>query len=724
MTHVTRFGYDSSGCLDTAKDAANRTTNFDCNAVGQITSVTDPLSHTTAFSYAQGDLISSTDPLGSVSSRLVDDGGRVLSVTDPLNYVTSYQYDKLNQLTKVTNAQAKAISFFYDPDGNLTQVKDERNATPSNTFFAYNNMNLVSTRTDPLSHVESFSYDDMGNPTFWTDRKSQVTEFQYDPLNRVKFAGFKRTGTNHITYESTINYSYDAGGRLTGIADNTTGAGTVTRGFNDLDQLISEISINSTAITYTYNPDGTRLTMTVPGQNQVTYGYNAAGQLTGLTQGGNTTAQDYFDDGRLRSITYPSTPGSLKQTFAYDVAGQVGQITYQLGSNPADDLSYSYDPAGRRTAVFGTYARTGLPAATTSNGVYDLANRLTSWNGSSVSNDLNGNMTSQGGLTYTYNARNQLTTAKQGSTTLGSFAYDGLGRRVSKTLSATLTKFVYDGLNPVQEKTSSNQVIANMLVGADLDQWFSRTPPTTGLSSYFLSDALGSTVAVTDSGGAVSTFYTYEPYGGTTVSGSSTNPFQFAGRENDSAGALSMYDMRARYYSPTLQRFVAEDPIRFAGGDTNLFEYVGANPANANDVVGFKGAGGWAPPSDLTVALSRKDLARALSGVWEGTSWTFTICWVYCFGFGHDPNNGWSIIQGCCGSPSGSLTWSEPEPPRQSPWTSLTQEGGACLIVCAGSSAPIGDHGLPQFDRRVSVWGVSTPGFWFGPFRRTGCYFC
>jgi hypothetical protein len=49
--------------------------------------------------------------------------------------------------------------------------------------------------------------------------------------------------------------------------------------------------------------------------------------------------------------------------------------------------------------VFGTYARTGLPAATSATAVYDLANRLTSWNGQAVSFDRDGNMTSQGGLT-------------------------------------------------------------------------------------------------------------------------------------------------------------------------------------------------------------------------------------------------------------------------------------------------------------------------------------
>jgi len=36
--------------------------------------------------------------------------------------------------------------------------------------------------------------------------------------------------------------------------------------------------------------------------------------------------------------------------------------------------------------------------------------------------------------------------------------------------------------------------------------------------------------------------------------------------------------MRARYYDPDVGRFISEDPIGFAGGDVNLYAYVGNNP--------------------------------------------------------------------------------------------------------------------------------------------------
>ena len=62
--------------------------------------------------------------------------------------------------------------------------------------------------------------------------------------------------------------------------------------------------------------------------------------------------------------------------------------------------------------------------------------------------------------------------------------------------------------------------------------------------------------------------------------------YQFTGRENDGTG---LYFYRARYYSPTFQRFVSQDPIGFAGGDANLYAYVYNNPANLIDPFGTCG---------------------------------------------------------------------------------------------------------------------------------------
>ena len=138
-----------------------------------------------------------------------------------------------------------------------------------------------------------------------------------------------------------------------------------------------------------------------------------------------------------------------------------------------------------------------------------------------------------------------------------------------------------DGINPVQELTGSTPK-ANLLTGLGVDETFSRTDASG--ARHLLTDALGSTLALTDGTGAVQTRYSYEPYGKTTVSGTaSSNSFEYTGRENDNTG---LYFYRARYYNPGLQRFVSEDPIGLAGGP-NVYAYVEGNPISNTDPLGL-----------------------------------------------------------------------------------------------------------------------------------------
>jgi RHS repeat-associated protein len=118
------------------------------------------------------------------------------------------------------------------------------------------------------------------------------------------------------------------------------------------------------------------------------------------------------------------------------------------------------------------------------------------------------------------------------------------------------------------------------LLTGGVDENFTRTDWAGARN--FLNDALGSTLALTDSAGTVQTQYTYEPFGKTTGTGATnTSTFQYTSRENDGTG---LYNYRARYYNPTLGRFISEDPIR-AGN--NYYAYA------LNDPVG------WSDPSGL-----------------------------------------------------------------------------------------------------------------------------
>jgi len=209
---------------------------------------------------------------------------------------------------------------------------------------------------------------------------------------------------------------------------------------------------------------------------------------------------------------------------------------------------------------------------------FNADNEMTAFNGTPMTYDANGNLLNDGTNTYAWDMRNHLSAITGANT--ASFVYDPFGRRISKTIGSTATSFLSDGLNPVQELQSGSPS-ASMLTGLGIDEYFQRTDAS-GASSY-LTDALDSTLALANSAGGLATSYTYDPFGNTAVAGSGTNPFQFTGRENDGTG---LYFYRARYYSPTFQRFVAQDPIGFRGGDLDLYSYVSNNPATFTDPTG------------------------------------------------------------------------------------------------------------------------------------------
>jgi len=161
--------------------------------------------------------------------------GRVVSRTNALGQTSLISYNPLNQVMSVTDPLQNGTSFTYDANGNLLTVTDANQHT---TTYTYNNMDRVETRTDPLNRQESYTYDKDGNLLTFTDRKDQVTTFQYDHLNRRTFSGFGTVAGTPPTYQSTINYPYDAGNRLTQAADSVSG--TITRGYDLLDRMTSE----------------------------------------------------------------------------------------------------------------------------------------------------------------------------------------------------------------------------------------------------------------------------------------------------------------------------------------------------------------------------------------------------------------------------------------------------------------------------------------------------
>jgi RHS repeat-associated protein len=559
---TTTWTYDDPNRRITITDPLGHQTVITHNPVGQPVSIANALQQTTTFEYdAQGNLAALVDPLGNRTTRTYDAASRLTQQTDPGGRTTGFAYDLLNQLRAIGDPGGGTTRFSYDPNGNLLSVTDARGNA---TSYVYNTMDRVATRTDPLTRSETYTYDNNGNASSVTDRKSQVTGTSYDGLDRPTLVTYQDT--------STTSYAWDPGNRLTQIVDSV--GGTITRTYDGLDRLTSETTPQG-SISYTYDSNGRRASMTVAGQPTITYAYDTADRLTSITQGTGVATFGYDNANRRTALTLPS---GVTATYAYDAASRLTGLSYTLGPTTLGTLLYGYDTRGSRTVIGGTWARTGLPPALAS-ATYNAANHQLTFGSQVLTYDLNGNLTSDGASTYTWDVRNRL--AANTGPSPASFIYDGAGRRRTKTINGSNTSFLYDGLNPVQEQAGSS--IRNLLTGLGVDEFLTRDDGTG--TRGLLGDALGSTLALVDEGGAVAATYTYDPFGTTTVTGSpGPNTLTYTGREDDGTG-LKYY--RARYYHPGLQRFISEDPLGFEGGDPNLYAYVANNPVQWTDPLGL-----------------------------------------------------------------------------------------------------------------------------------------
>jgi RHS repeat-associated protein len=568
LMNQTTFTYDPKGNLLTVTDPMDKTTTMTYNAAGQPTTVTDPLNHTTTFTYDfLGNLASVIDPLGNVTKREYDIAGRLIAMTDPNGNSTQFTYDGLNRVTRITDALSGQTQFAYDGNGNLLTVTDAKNQT---TQYTYDVMDHLEARTDPLNRVERYAYDLNGNLIRFIDRKSQTTEHSYDPLQRRVFTQFADG--------SQVKSLYDLAGRLASIED--TLSGTIEFGYDTLDRLVSEITKQG-KVEYQYDALGRRTAMVANGGPTVEYDYDANSRLTQVSQGTQVVGLGYDDAGRRTALTYPN---GTNTSYTYDAASHLTRIFHDGPTSVIEDLTYTYDAAGNRISVGRLGLEAPLPEAVQA--AYDAANEQIRFNSGTPNlvYDANGNLVSQtdqnGTTTYSWSARNRLV-GINGPNVSATFAYDPLGRRISKTINGVRTEYQYDGNNVVSE-IGGGAVATSYLRSLKIDEVFVRQSSS---NEYYHTDALGSTLQLTDDAGNITSFYTYETSGETIVSGMSANPFQYSGRENDLTG---LYYYRARYYAPLLQRFISEDPIRYGGQDLNLYSYVGNNPIRFVDPLGLR----------------------------------------------------------------------------------------------------------------------------------------
>jgi RHS repeat-associated protein len=320
---------------------------------------------------------------------------------------------------------------------------------------------------------------------------------------------------------------------------------------------------------------------------------------------------------RLQTMdrTLRSSNGAVeirRNVFGYNFAGELKSAEYdrapdgQGGFGPASRwVTYNLDDAGNRHGNDGV----------NNNGSWinyepDVLNQYTSVGGSNnVANSAHHQVAGYENISYAYLADTLLASASRSINDRYELGYDALGRCVRRTTNGQPEYYAYDGVRAILEYNPANSTstIRNVY-GIGIDEVILRNAG----SPYFLQqDRLGSTSAATTSTGEVTEQYLYDAFGAPEIRSGPTennprgslratgtlinNRFLFTGREW--VQRYGFYEYRARAYHPGLGRFMSEDPIGFAAGDTNLFRYCGGDPVNKTDPSGTQDGANPFPPA-------------------------------------------------------------------------------------------------------------------------------
>lgn len=403
-----------------------------------------------------------------------DANGNRTKVTDALNHVTLNTFDTLNRVIQIKDANNGETLYAYNALNQLVQVTDPRGLI---TTYTYDGLGNLKQQVSPDTGTTTFTYDAAGNLLTKADAKGQITTYTYDSLNRI----------TSITYHdsSQVTYQYDQGangiGRLSSITDSL---GSITYAYDNRGRVTSETRIigADTYVTgYSYDAAGHLIGMAYPGGRTLSYTLDSLGRaqqiLTskdgvsqvlvnniqyrpfGPTQGfifanGTPYNRQFDQDGRIVAyslgnqtmalgydeasrISFMSDTGNPVDTKSYNYDALDRLIQYTA---PNENQGYSYDADGNRTALT-------LGANTYTYSYPGTSNRLTSTQGptpdKSYIYDANGSPTTDGTNQFAYDARGRLTQAVTANGTY-TYAINALGQRIKKSTSTAGTIFHYD----------------------------------------------------------------------------------------------------------------------------------------------------------------------------------------------------------------------------------------------------------------------------------------
>ena len=601
LVQTRRSEYDALSRLAKDIGAASQTTQYTYDAVGNPTGTTDPLAHSHTQTYdALNRLAQRVDATGATTRISRDARDNPTAVTNPRAHATQYTYDGLDNLTKEISPDRGTITTTYDDAGNSLIVTDARGAKHTTSYDALNRpiqRSYTTVKGVTATPTTTWLYDQgvngIGRLTRMNDATGN-TVYSYDTQGRL-LSTTQTTTFSGVSLTHTRSQSYDAAGRL---STQTYPSGLQISYGYDAQGRIASINLNGQPLlsNITYRPFGAPQSWLWGNGQSYTRSFDADGRLSAYPIGSDTRVLSY--DLASRITGFGQTNSVYNRSFSYDPEDRLQTYQDNLGSQ-----TYRYDTTGNRTGI--DYDATSYPytIATTSN-------RLTKVAGPVVKTylyDAAGNPTSDGVITFTWDAANRLNkiaSGKGGSAVSASYLYNGLGQRLIKTANVLTNapwRYVYDEAGQLIGEYDKNNAALQETV------WLGDTPvavvkqtaPSTPTIYYVHADHLNTPRVILNSTNTpVWRWDNSDAFG---VGQPDEDPDKdavkfeynprFPGQYFDKE--TNLHYNYFRDYEPRTGRYIESDPIGLDGGD-NVYTYGVNNPLSFIDPMGLTT---WPSPS-------------------------------------------------------------------------------------------------------------------------------
>ena len=392
------------------------------------------------------------------------------------------------------------------------------------SYDKFNNLKTFKEQmgSERTAFAITFTHDNENRPTLLNFGSSRQVAYVYDGLGRISRRTVNAGGTDVAT-----TYSYLAGGHGTG---STT-------------PLMETITQSGATLTYTYD-DASNITSVSDGAKTISYEYDLLGQLTRVND------------------PYDTTAGSTGTTWKY---------AYDQGGNIQSKTAYAFT-----TGTVGTAIKTDVFTY----GDANWKDKLTAFNGTTITYDAIGNPINDGTWNYTWNGRQMRATHKGNFGEPGydeiTYDYNEDGLRTKKT-----RMYYDDATGDIGYKATSYTLHGKNIVhmtenGNELHFFYDvQNKPAVvvfnGTAYAYLYNLQGDVIGLVDNNSTKMVSYSYDAWGkmlsktGTLASTLGTiQPFRYRGYVFDEETGL--YYLRSRYFNPNLCRFVnADSHLGFRG---------------------------------------------------------------------------------------------------------------------------------------------------------------